>query len=149
MKVIMLKDVKSVGQRGTIKEVSDGYALNFLIAQGLAEQATPQKLVEFEARKKIASAENAARENLITALLKKIDGTTIEVAARANESGHLYKQLSPSLIAAAIRTTGGVDIPEEAISVTAPIKATGDSPVVIKLGAKSASITVRVVGAAK
>lgn len=149
MLVIMLKDVKGVAQRGTIKEVADGYALNFLIAQGLAHQATPQKIAEFEARKKIENAENVARESLIVAMLKKIDGTTIEVAARANESGHLYKQLSPSLIAQAIRTTGGVDIPEQAIIMNAPIKAVGDSPVTIRLGAKAASITVRVIGVAK
>ena len=44
MKVIFLKDVGGVGQRGSIKEVSDGYAMNFLIAQGLAVQATPEKV---------------------------------------------------------------------------------------------------------
>lgn len=149
MKVIMLRDVKGVAQRGTIKEVSDGYALNFLIAQGLAHQATPQKIAEFEARKKTESAEQAARESLLAAMLKKIDGTTIEVAARANESGHLYKQLSPALITAAIRTTGGVDIPEDAIKTSAPVKAIGDASVAIRLGKQSATITVRVVTSAK
>jgi hypothetical protein len=54
MKVLFKKDVGGVGQRGTIKDVSDGYALNFLIPQGLAEQATPEKIATHQKNQKIA-----------------------------------------------------------------------------------------------
>ena len=145
----MLKDVKGVAQRGTIKEVSDGYALNFLIAQGLAHQATPQKIAEFEAQKKVADAEHVARDNLAEAMLKKIAGTTVEVHAKANATGHLYKQLSPALIADALRASVGIQLAAEEIHVSAPIKAAGDFSVTIKRGNKTASVTVRVIGSAK
>lgn len=149
MRVIMLKDVKGVGQRDTIKEVSDGYALNFLIAQGLAQQATPQKIAEFEMRKKAQSAESAARESEAQALLKQLDGTAIEVKARANEGGNLYEQLSPSLINQALRAKCGMILPPEAIIINAPIKAIGDTRIMLKLGTKTASVTVHVVPAVK
>lgn len=145
----MLKDVKGVAPCGTLKEVSDGYALNFLIAQGLAEQATPQKIAEFEAQKRLASAEQAARENLAEAQLKKIADTTVEVHAKANATGHLYKQLSPALIAEALRASVGIQLSADEIQVSAPIKAAGDFPVTIKRANKTAAITIRVIGGAK
>ena len=55
MKIIFLKDVKGVGQRDALKDVSDGYALNFLIPQGLAVQATPDKIAAHEVQKQKAS----------------------------------------------------------------------------------------------
>ena len=60
MKVILLKDVGGVGKRDVIKEVADGYALNFLIPRGLAEEASVENLRESEKRRKIF--ENAKRE---------------------------------------------------------------------------------------
>ncbi len=149
MKVLMLKDVKGVATRGTIKEVSDGYALNFLIAQGHAVQATKEKIAEHEARKKVESAQHEAQEKQWEALAKQIEGTTIEVAARANESGHLYKQLAPALVLEALRTACGTQLPADAIVINAPIKSTGETSVGVKLGGKSAKITVRVVAATK
>ncbi len=145
----MLKDVKGVATRGSIKEVSDGYALNFLIAQGLAVQATPEKVAQHEAHQKTLSAQSAAQEQQWEVLAKDIEGTTIEVTARANAAGHLYEQLSPSLVLEALRAKCGTQLPADAIVINAPIKSTGESSVGVKLGKRNAQITVRVIAAAK
>lgn len=146
MKVIMLKDVKGVGQRGTVKEVSDGYALNFLIAQGLAEQATAQKVAAFEAAQKIQSAASAEKEREWGGLAKRIEGVLLDVSARANASGHLYMQLSPESIVEAIRTNLQSEIPADAIVLHAPIKHVGESEVEARLGSKTARFKINVIG---
>ncbi len=149
MKVLMLKDVKGVAQRGTIKEVSDGYALNFLIARGLAVQATREKLAQFDAQQKVLADQHAAQEKQWDALAKTIEGTTIEVSVRANPAGHLYQQLSPALILEALCKKYGTQLPTDAVVINAPIKSTGEVSVGVKLGKRNATVTVRVIPAAK
>lgn len=149
MKVIFLKDVGGVGQRDTVKEVSDGYALNFLIPNGLAKQATPVELKQLEVRTSQAAAQQAQRDEEWAKKAKQLSGATVVVAARANESGSLYNQLSADLIAEGVRDEIGVDIPPDAVVLNAPIKAIGDSTVKVKFGAHEATFTVTVVAAEK
>jgi large subunit ribosomal protein L9 len=61
MKVLLIKDVKSLGKAGEIKEVKDGYGQNFLIAKGFAKLATPEVIRQFEAKKKREAEEEAAK----------------------------------------------------------------------------------------
>ena len=71
MKVIFLKDVGGVGQKGSVKDVADGYAMNFLIAQGLAVQATNDMLA---AHAKRQAEETAQKEKETQALTKAVEG---------------------------------------------------------------------------
>src|SRR3989344_5164700 len=122
MKVIMLKDVKGVGQRGQVPEVADGFAQNFLIPRGAAEQATKEKLLAYEARQKVDAANTAEREQEWEAAAKKIDGATIVVTARSNAAVHLYNQLPLDQIARAVQETLGIEVPQGAIALNTPIK---------------------------
>lgn len=149
MKVILIKDVGGVGKKDTIKEFADGYALNFLIAKGLAVQASPMKIAEIEARQKNDAASIAEREKEWGALAEKLSATNIVIPVRANESNHLYTQLSPSMIVAGIKQHMNIDVPPDAIVLNAPIKEIGTHNVIIKFGKKSASLTITVVRAAK
>lgn len=146
MKVIFIKDVKGVGQRGTVKEVSDGYALNFLIAQGLAQQATEQKIAQFQSEQQKQSAVAAEKAREWGALAEKIETTTITVSARANATGHLYQQLSPEMIVSALTKEFKTDIPLDAIVINAPIKSVGEASAAVKLGNRTATFTINVVG---
>jgi len=145
MKVIFLKDVARVGQRGAVKEVADGYAMNALIPKGLAEQATPAKLAAWEERQKIEAKENAAREDQWAHIIAKLKGAKITVKAKGNEKGHLYTNLPMNAIAEAIKKEYGVDIPKDAVAVKKQIKEFGEFPAEIHLGAKNTSIIVAVV----
>ena len=144
MKVILIKDVGGVGKKDTVKEFSDGYAMNFLIAKGLAVQASPQKIAEIEARQKAEAAASAQREKEWDALADKLSATTISVKARANEADHLYTQLAPTVIVAAIREQMKLVVPTEALQIKKPIKELGDHEITIKYGTKTAKVKIAV-----
>lgn len=144
MKVILRKDVGGVGQKDTLREVSDGYALNFLIPKGLAEQATPKKIAELEARKKGESEGTAKRELEWATNLKKLEGTSVTISVKANETGRLYKELKGDDIVGAIAKEHSAAIPPSAVIVN-PIKQTGDFKAKIRLGKHEAGLTIRVV----
>ncbi len=145
MKVIFKKDVGGVGQRGTVKEVSDGYALNFLIPQGLAEQATADKVAAYQKNQKALEAENAAKEKEWADAAARINNATFQIQAKANNKGHLYKQLSAADITPEIQKVFGVSVPQNAITIAAPIKAAGEHIITIKLGKSTAKMTLLVV----
>ena len=145
----MTKDVKGVGQRDALKEVADGYALNFLIPNGLAVQATPEKIKAHEAHKKVQAAEHAQHEKEWEALAARLEGVSITVLAKANNNNQLYEKLSPDFIVAGIRQELSLDVPPEALVLNAPIKAIGESTIGIRLGSRMVNMKVKVVKAAK
>ncbi len=140
MKVILLKDVAKVGQRGMVKEVADGYGWNFLIVRGLAVQATTEKLAAHEAAQK---REGEERERAHAALVKSIqslEGARIEITARATEKGGLFKSVAAGDIVKALSEQKGASIPEGAIVLPKPIKETGEHKVAIASGEAKAEI---------
>ena len=144
MKVVFLKDVGGVAPRGTIKDVADGYALNFLIPRKLAEQATPDKVARVQAEMKVTAASEAERKAKGSAWAKELDGKTISVIAKANDKGHLYKQLSPDAVADMIKKEHGIDTDAGAIAFESHIKEIGESKTTVKFGEHIAHITVEV-----
>jgi large subunit ribosomal protein L9 len=147
MKVIMLKDVRGVGQRGTVQDVADGYALNFLVAQGLAEQATSEKLKKHRAQAASEAASATERQKEYHTMLKKLKSANVVIAARANEQGHLYHQLSPELVVKGIKEEYGVDVNTDSLELPGHIKTTGEFEARVVLGSESAAIRVSVVQA--
>ena len=141
----MLKDVKGVGQRDTLKDVSDGYGLNFLVAQGLAVQATPEKIAELERRQKTQTAVSANREKELAELILRLKEAAINIPAKANATGHLYTQLSSKMIIDAVKKELNTEIPQNAVLLSSPIKEIGESEVSMKFGAHTANFTVNVV----
>ncbi len=144
MKVIMLKDVKGVGQRGKIVEVKDGYAYNFLIPHKAAEQATPEKIASYNAR---VSQENAVREQqgaILKMAVESLNGKTVSVTARATEKGGLFKSLAVADIVRAILDQLNIHIPETAVELEKPIKQTGEHAIKIKAADAAASIVLSV-----
>ena len=144
MKVVMLQDVKGIGQKGTVQEVSDGFAFNALIPQGKAEQATKEK--EAEAKKRLAAAAESAEATHAAheKQAAELEGKRVSVAAKANDKGHLYKQLEAAAIAAAIRAQLGTEVAADA--VRAKIREIGEHQIEIRLGSHKAHITVEVKG---
>lgn len=146
MKVLFKKDVGGVGQRGSIKEVSDGYALNFLIPQGLAVQATPDKVAEQQKQQKAAEAETASRDKEHAELAERLNGATFAIQVRTNEKGHLYRQLDQETIIAEIKKMFGATIPPSSVVVNGTIKEVGEHELTIKFGKSTAHLTVVVKG---
>jgi|SRR5665213_173156 len=142
MKVILLKDVRGVGQRGDIKEMTDGYALNHLIPNGLAEQATPEKVSSHAAAELKESEAKKAEEQILTANLKSLEGARIEIEARATDKGGLFKSLNAADIQKSIRVQKNINIPINLISLEKPIKEVGEHALLIKTPSAMARLTV-------
>lgn len=144
MKVILLKDVGGVGQKGTVQNVADGFALNNLIPRKLAQLATPDVLKTLERKNAEDSAVRAAQEKEWAAIVGRMKNFTLMLRANASPQGHLYKKVAAEDIARILKEQG-IDVPADAITPKMPIKQSGAWPVDIELGSQKATITVDVV----
>jgi len=131
MKVILLKNVPQLGEKGDVKEVAIGHARNFLIPRGLAKPATSQALAELELNKvhaaKTAEADLAAAEQLAG----KLEGQVIEVTAKASDEGTLYAAVSPAKVATALKAKG-FELSKDQLAI-GHIKELGEHEVVVDL----------------
>ena len=132
MKIILLKTVPGFGQAGDIKGVSDGYARNFLIPQGLANITTKHSLTMLEAqkRKKIKSEKLKVRSKKLIA--KKISGKEFEIKAKADDKGTLYAKVDVKVIASELEKQGYI-IGVDEIILDKAIKKAGEYEVELKI----------------
>lgn len=144
MKVIFLKDVGGVGKRNTLKDVADGYALNFLIPNGLAQQATKTTIATLEVQQQKEKSSHDALSTQHARDIAIIKDAHIVIHAKANEHGHLYKQISNNMIAEAIKLQHKIALPSNAIKVNAPIKNLGSIDVRVTLGQSTALICIEI-----
>lgn len=131
MKIILLKDVKGLGQRLEVKEVKDGYGRNFLIARGLAEAATKDALNKLEHQKKIWEAE---REKLVGELkigAKKLEEMELKFKMKTGEKGETFGSVSRKDIEMELTKYGYKNLK---IELEKPIKTIGEHKVAIDLG---------------
>jgi len=131
MKVILLKDVEKLGKKYEIKEVSDGYARNYLIPQKLAKLATPENLDWLEKRKE--AEEKKAEEELkkIGELVSKIDGLEVEIKVKIGEKGQFYERVDAQKVSKRLKEMG-FNISKSQIDLESPIEELGEFPIKVK-----------------
>ncbi len=136
MKVILLEDVKSLGKKGEIVNVNDGYARNFILPKKLGIEATNKNLNDLKLKK--ANEEKVAQEILKEAqeLAKKIEAGKVELAIKVGEGGRTFGSVSSKEIAIAVKEQMGYDIDKKKIQVKDAIKTLGTHAVPVKLHAK-------------
>lgn len=139
MKIVLIKDVKNVGKKHEVKTVADGFALNSLIPQGLAEVATAKALARVEALKKIEEADRKVREDLLAKNLKALHDAVVEVTADANDKGHLFAGLHAAEIAPLVKEKTRIDVLPEFIQLDKPIKEVGEHRIDVKVQGQSAT----------
>lgn len=144
MKVILLKDIAKLGKKYDVKEVSSGHALNLLIPQGQAVQATPEAVKQYEAQKSRLEGEKKVHEDLLAKNISDLDGMTLKVTGKANEKGHLFAGLHRDEIAVAIKSQTGLDIDPTFLEIEHPIKEVGEHHISVKGGGKSAKFKLAV-----
>ncbi|KKU47337.1 50S ribosomal protein L9 [Candidatus Uhrbacteria bacterium RIFCSPLOWO2_12_FULL_46_10] len=145
MKVILLKSVSKLGQAGEVKDVSDGYARNYLLPNQLASLVTQQRLVELQSDK--SRQERLARKSLLSAKQTKqaLDGRLFTLKAMANAQGTLFAGVTASAISDILKTKG-YEIQPSMIELPQPLKHTGDHKVAIDFGdQKRAVITISII----
>lgn len=129
MKVILIKDVRGVGQRHEIKNVADGYAVNFLFKNKFAEPATEEKIKQIESQNEAAAEAVRKEEAVLDKKVLSLKGKKISITAKATEKGGLFKGLTEKDIAKAILGEHALQIPLEAISIPGAIKTVGEHTV--------------------
>lgn len=133
MKVFLKQDVKNVGKAGTIVNVSDGYARNFLFARGLAVEA--DKNAQSQAKNK-ESAEAYRREQELAAaraLAEKISAAKVKISASAGADGKLYGSVTTSHIADALKAQTGIEVDKRKIVLEENIRTFGTTVMDVKL----------------
>ena len=147
MKVVLKQDVKNIGKKDEIHEVSDGYARNFLFPRGLASEANASAVNEVKT--KAAAKEHHAAEQLAAAkeLAQKIQDQTVTIQAKAGNGGRLFGSVTAKDIAQAISQKLGISVDKRKITMDVKeIKAFGSYTAEVKLhNGVTATFTAKVV----
>lgn len=132
MKVILKEDLKNLGVAGSVVNVADGFARNFLIPRNLAVEASTKNIKALEqARKKIEDEARKAKDRA-QELLNKLSSLTIQIQAKAGEEGKLFGSITNADISEALKREG-YDIDRKKIVLEGPIKRLGTYTVQVKV----------------
>ena len=136
MKVILLEDVKALGKKGEIVNVSDGYARNCILPKKLGLEATSKNLNDLKLKE--ANEAKVAQEQLeeAQALGKKIEAGKVELAIKVGEGGRAFGSVSSKEIAVAVKEQMGYDIDKKKIQLKDALKTLGAHSVPVKLHPK-------------
>ena len=148
MKVILNADVKGQGKKGELKEVSDGYARNYLLPRKLATEATADNLNAFRLKEKAKAAQIAREKAEAEENAKKLGAIQVKIAAKAGSNGKLFGSVTSQEISDALKAQHGIEIEKNKIVQPEPIKTFGSFQVKAKLGYEiSGTINVLVIEA--
>ncbi|MBQ2391360.1 MAG: 50S ribosomal protein L9 [Clostridia bacterium] len=144
MKVIFQADVKGSGKKGEMKNVSDGYARNFLLPKGLAIEATSQAVNDYNNKNAAAAHHKAEEKSAAENCKKTLDNQIIKLTARAGENGRLFGAVTTKEIAENLNKQFNMNVDKRKISAP-DIKELGSYKIEVKLyQGVSASLTVAV-----
>ncbi|NLO08780.1 MAG: 50S ribosomal protein L9 [Clostridiales bacterium] len=136
MEVILMEDVKSLGKKGDIVKVSDGYARNFILPKKLGVEATKQNLYDLKVQK---DAEDRRQKEILEEarkLAKKLEASTVKLQIKAGEGGKTFGSISTKEIAAALNEQSDLGLDRKKIQLSEPIKNAGSYTVGVKLHPK-------------
>lgn len=136
MKVILLEDVKSLGKKGEIVTVSDGYARNFIFKKNLGKEATSKNMNDLKLQKQ--NEERLAAEHLKQAeeLAAELSGKSVTLAIKAGSDGRAFGSVSTKEISAAAQEQLGYSLDKKKMHLSEPIKNTGTFHVQVRLHPK-------------
>ena len=144
MKVVLKQDVKSLGKKGELVTVSDGYARNFLFPKNLASEANAQAMSELKNKEQSEKYRIETETAAAKASAAKISGKTVKVVAKAGQNGKLFGSVTSKEVAAQIKADFGVELDKRKVDVE-DIKSFGTYPVTVKLNhGVTASLYVQV-----
>ena len=147
MKVILNKDLSTLGEEGDVKDVAKGYARNYLLPRGIALPYTPQTVKLFEARKGEIEARKAVKRQDAMGLKERLETLELSITMPAGANGKLYGAVTPQTVSDELAKQG-LDIDRKRIDLAATsIKAVGKYKAVVRLYESSkAEIQITVIG---
>lgn len=146
MKVILLQDVKGTGKKGDTKEVSEGYANNFLIPRKLAIPATKGNLNTLKEQKRLDEKRKAEELEKAQQMAKQIDELMITLKTKAGEGGRVFGSITSKQISQELKKKYKLDIDKKKILLSEPIRSLGVTKVPVKLHHEvTATLSVQVI----
>lgn len=145
---ILLKDVESLGERGSVIDVSPGYLRNYLVPRKLAEPATAASIQAAAKRREAAEAAKRDAEERAQESATLLGRTVLTIPQQAGEDGRLFGSVTPQDIADAIRDARGIKVDRRKIHLAEPIRQTGTYMVDVEVtDGVTASVKTMVVAA--
>ena len=144
MKVVLTQDVPGLGQVGQVKEVTEGYARNFLLPRKLATAATPGALKQVEIQQSAEKKRQQKQDQEMAGLSKNLSEATVTVRSKVGEGGKLYGSVTNGDIAEAMEQQLGQSIDRRKIEIEEPIRHVGSYKIPIKL-TKNVAPTINLV----
>ena len=135
MKVILRSDVDSLGKKGDIIDVADGYARNFLVPNGLALKASPGAMQQAAAMRRARDVRDSADREAAQAVATKLVPQTISISARAGGEGKLFGSVTAVDIVEAVQAQTGIELDRRKVHLADPIREVGQHTVTVKLHA--------------
>lgn len=136
MKVILLKDIKGTGKKGDIKEVSDGYARNFLFPKKLAVAADNTSVKELNEKNKSQEIKAQKEYEAAVELGKKMEEMNVVIYSKAGDGGRLFGSITSKDIAEQLKKQHSIEVDKRKISLDEPIRVLGSRFVEIKIHQK-------------
>ena len=133
MQVILLEDVKSLGKKGEVVKVSDGYAKNMLLPKKLGVEATQKNLNELKNQQKRDGIIAQQQLDEAKAFGERISKETVQLTMKAGEGGRVFGSISSKEIATAAKQQFGLDIDKKKLQMPEPIKSFGTYEIPVKL----------------
>ncbi|HET7375363.1 MAG TPA: 50S ribosomal protein L9 [Anaerolineae bacterium] len=145
MKVLLTRDVTKLGKAGTVKTVADGYARNYLLAQGLAVLATAGAVKQADSLAKSEQKRQSVLAADASSLAEQLQAVTLTFHMRAGEEGKLYGSVTSANIVDELKRTTGLDIDRHKLELREPLRSLGTHKVAVRLASELApEITVNV-----
>ena len=133
MKIILLKDVKGLGLEGDLIDAKIGYARNYLLPKGVAIEATPGNMKNWEKQQASRANRKEKEEEEALELKEKIEKEGIEIEGKSGEGGRLFGSITSTDIAGALKAQHGIDIDKRKIELKDNIKTLGSTQVNIRV----------------
>jgi len=126
MKVILKQDVNKIGKKGELLEVADGYGRNFLIARGLADEATEGKVRELQQMQKTQKIKDDKKLKIAEETRKKLGGKVVRIKVNTGEGGKLFGSVTTAQIAEALVGQFGVTVDKKDLKIEETVKQIGE-----------------------
>jgi len=146
VKIVLREDVETLGQKGDIVDVADGYARNFLVPRGLAMKASKGVVAQAEAMRRNRTARDVREREAAEDIAGRLSATRVTVTARAGEGGKLFGSVTSADVADAISAATAAEIDRRSVQLDEPLKELGEVEVPVRLHPEvTATVSVEVV----
>ena len=142
MKIILKRDIAKIGRKNEVKEVSEGYAQNFLFPRGLAEVEKEKKIEHLKKESAEKESKKTKDDARIIEVLKR--GESLILQAKSNEKGNLFVGINIKQVLETFKKKFGLTIPESALEWEGVIKSTGEHSVVVRVGKWKGNLNLRI-----